>query len=122
MGFSYRTYLESSSSIYGCAKCNTHLTTAELVISKQFQGRHGQAFLLETVVNIDLGKAEDREMTTGLHRVKEISCIKCSMMLGWTYVKAYSDENKYKEGKFILEKKLLVDLTPKVQVVEREIM
>ncbi|GAA5802923.1 hypothetical protein HPULCUR_008398 [Helicostylum pulchrum] len=105
MGFSYRTYLESSSSIYGCAKCNTHLTTAELVISKQFQGRHGQAFLLETVVNIDLGKAEDREMTTGLHRVK-----------------AYSDENKYKEGKFILEKKLLVDLTPKVQVVEREIM
>ncbi|KAI9330248.1 yippee zinc-binding/DNA-binding /Mis18, centromere assembly-domain-containing protein [Pilaira anomala] len=115
MGFSYRTYLESSSSIYACGKCKTHLSTAESVISKQFQGKHGPAFLVETVVNIELGKAEDREMTSGLHRVKDISCIKCSMMLGWTYVKAYNSDNKYKEGKFILEKKLLVDVTPKLE-------
>lgn len=37
-------------------------------------------------VNINFDKAEDREMMTGLHRVRNISCIQCSMTLGWTYV------------------------------------
>ncbi|KAI9481044.1 MAG: Yippee/Mis18 [Benjaminiella poitrasii] len=107
MGLLYRAYLEGKAGVYGCSKCGTHLATTESILSTQFQGQHGQAFLFETVVNISLGKAEDREMTTGLHRVRDISCIHCSRMLGWTYVKAYNSDNKYKEGKFILEKKLL---------------
>lgn len=114
MGLYYRTYLEGPSAVYGCFDCGTHLATSESIISRQFQGQHGQAFLFDKVVNISFGKAEDRDMTTGLHRVRDISCIQCSKMLGWTYVKAYNAENRYKEGKFILEKKLLKDLSTKV--------
>ncbi|KAI8884858.1 yippee [Backusella circina FSU 941] len=113
MGLTYRTYLEGTS-IYGCAKCKTHLTTEEDIISTDFRGHHGQAFLFDKVVNISYGIAVDREMTTGLHRVRDVTCIQCSMLLGWTYVKAYNECNKYKEGKFILEKKLLSDITPRV--------
>ncbi|KAI9488846.1 Yippee/Mis18 [Zychaea mexicana] len=109
MGLKYRTYLDGTA-IYGCTKCRTHLTTGDAIVSRQFQGQHGQAYLFNYVVNILQGEAEDRSMTTGLHTVRDISCVKCSTVLGWTYVKAYNDDNKYKEGKFILEKKLLTDV------------
>lgn len=78
-------------------------------------------------MNIGLGDAEDRHMTTGLHTVRDIRCAKCKSTLGWKYVsrwrglrvhprlalliarllhsqdKAYVTSEKYKEGKFILE-------------------
>ncbi|RCH81991.1 hypothetical protein CU097_004782 [Rhizopus azygosporus] len=121
MGLTYRTYLEGSSTIYGCLKCKTHLSTSDAIISRQFHGQHGQAYLFESVVNVKYGKAEDRDMTTGLHRVKDIYCIQCATLLGWTYVKAYSSENKYKEGKFILEKKLLTDLSARIYIESRDL-
>lgn len=68
-------------------------------------------------------------MTTGLHTVTDISCVKwyaqsaffwrilslkfirhlcrhSGEVLGWRYVKAYETSQKYKEGKYILEKAL----------------
>ncbi|CAO3697994.1 unnamed protein product [Rhizopus stolonifer] len=119
MGFTYRTYFEGNSSILGCSCCKTHLSTSDSIISRQFRGQHGQAYLLESVVNVEYGKAEDRDMVTGLHRVRDVSCVHCSALLGWTYVKAYSSDNKYKEGKFILEKKLLIDLSTKMRPSHR---
>ncbi|KAI8637854.1 yippee zinc-binding/DNA-binding /Mis18, centromere assembly-domain-containing protein [Parasitella parasitica] len=116
MGLFYRTYLEGPSIVFGCSECGAHLATSEAIISSQFRGQHGPAFLFEKVVNIIFGKAEDRDMTTGLHKVRDISCIQCSKMLGWTYVKAYNAENRYKEGKFILERKLFKDLSSKANL------
>ncbi|EIE88766.1 hypothetical protein RO3G_13477 [Rhizopus delemar RA 99-880] len=105
MGLTYRAYLEGSSAIFGCCKCETHLSTSNDVISRQFHGQHGQAYLFEHVVNVEYGKAEDRQMSTGLHRVK-----------------AYSSDNKYKEGKFVLEKKLLIDLSEKIYMESRTLV
>ncbi|SAM00891.1 hypothetical protein [Absidia glauca] len=68
------------------------------------------AMHLSQEVNIIAGAAEERSMTTGVHVVQNISCCQCKVVLGWAYVKAYDEENKYKEGKFILEKKLLVEI------------
>lgn len=54
---------------------------------KQAHVVQGHAHILyQCRVNISFGKAEDRDMTTGLHRVRDISCVQCSKMLGWTYV------------------------------------
>ncbi|KAG2189904.1 hypothetical protein INT46_009484 [Mucor plumbeus] len=86
MGLKYRTYLEGPATVYCCFKCGTHLATSASILSRDFTGQHGQAFLFEKVVNIYPGKAEDREMSSGIHRVRDVSCIQCSMMLGWTYV------------------------------------
>ncbi|KAI7875828.1 yippee zinc-binding/DNA-binding /Mis18, centromere assembly-domain-containing protein [Mucor mucedo] len=116
MGLTYRTYIESESPVYGCFKCKAHLSTAEAIVSRNFHGQHGTAFLFDTVVNLKFDEAEDREMLTGLHKVKDISCIQCSTVLGWVYIKAYNEENKYKEGKFVMEKKLLFDFTTRKQL------
>ncbi|KAK4051276.1 hypothetical protein OIO90_004757 [Microbotryomycetes sp. JL221] len=105
MGYKPREYLTSDQKVFGCHVCKTHLSTAECIESK-----HGRAFLFTTVVNINEGPAEDRPMTTGLHTVRDISCAKCGQVLGWRYDKAYELSQKYKEGKFILEKALTVEV------------
>jgi len=71
----------------------------------------------------------ERQMTTGLHIVRDVFCLKCKTQVGWKYVsfdrfpdprlcvpltivqdKAYSDQQKYKEGKFILERAMIQDV------------
>lgn len=46
-------------------------------------------------------------MTTGKHVVRDIGCRQCGQVVGWKYDKAYDPQEKYKEGKFILEVELL---------------
>ncbi|CAO3699659.1 unnamed protein product [Rhizopus stolonifer] len=116
MGLAYRKYLDGNPSIFVCYKCKTHLSTSDKIFSKQFHGQHGQAFLFEAVVNIEYGKIEDRQMSTGLHRVKDVFCGHCSVLLGWAYIEAFNVVNKYKEGKFVLEKNLLIDLSEKNRI------
>lgn len=90
--------------IYTCGECRTHLTSHDEIISKSFHGRHGRAYLFDMCVNVTIGPAEDRRLITGLHSVSDIFCKRCNSLLGWTYAKAYEQSQKYKEGKFIIEK------------------
>ncbi|KAJ7572108.1 Yippee/Mis18, partial [Mycena floridula] len=96
--------------IYGCSTCKTHLTTIHAMISRAFNGQHGRAYLFDGVVNVIEGEPNDRPMTTGQHIVRDIYCRKCETTLGWKYVKAYETSQKYKEGKYMLERNLLVDV------------
>lgn len=64
----------------------------------------GRAYLFDQCVNITTGPAEDRFLITGLHSVSDIFCKRCQTLVGWTYAKAYEASQKYKEGKFIIEK------------------
>ena len=71
----------------------------------------------------------ERPMTTGIHIVRDIYCLKCKTQVGWKYVssvrfaalpgfgpltigqdKAYNDQQAYKEGKFILERAMIQDV------------
>jgi hypothetical protein len=42
---------------------------------------------------------------TGAHTVGDISCAQCGSVLGWKYVAAEDEGQRYKVGKFILETK-----------------
>lgn len=64
----------------------------------------GRAYLFDQCVNVSIGPSEDRLLITGLHSVCDIFCRRCKGMVGWTYAKAYESSQKYKEGKFIIEK------------------
>jgi len=90
--------------IYTCGMCRTHLTSHDDIISKSFHGRHGRAYLFDQCVNIVTGPPEDRILITGLHSVCDINCKRCDTLVGWTYQRAYEPSQKYKEGKFIIEK------------------
>jgi hypothetical protein len=64
----------------------------------------GRAYLFDQCVNITIGPPEDRRLITGLHSVCDIFCKRCKTLIGWSYTKAYEPSQKYKEGKFIIEK------------------
>ncbi|TGZ84351.1 yippee-like protein [Ascodesmis nigricans] len=110
MGFSYNVYLNSPSKIYGCKECKTHLSVHEDIVSRNFRGQHGKAYLFERVVNINEDEPVERHMTTGHHIVRDIRCRNCDQIVGWKYDKATEQSQQYKEKKFILEVELLVQV------------
>eukprot|EP00270_Netrium_digitus_P020351 TRINITY_DN836_c0_g1_i1.p1 TRINITY_DN836_c0_g1~~TRINITY_DN836_c0_g1_i1.p1 ORF type:complete len:112 (-),score=23.77 TRINITY_DN836_c0_g1_i1:759-1094(-) len=103
MGRPFKQFL-SGTKIYSCSNCRSHAADHDEIVSKSFQGRHGRAYLFSNVVNVSVGPREDRFLITGLHTVADIYCSECQEVLGWKYEKAYDESQKYKEGKFILEK------------------
>ncbi|KAK4535415.1 hypothetical protein CDCA_CDCA04G1440 [Cyanidium caldarium] len=107
MGRVYQKYL-SGSKIYSCSTCHCHLACHEDVMSKSFQGRHGRAYLFANVVNVSVGPKENRVLITGLHTVADLHCNVCQTQLGWKYLEAFDQAQKYKENKFILEKSKLI--------------
>ena len=60
------------------------------------------------MVNVNSGPTENRLLLTGLHVVADIYCNGCETRLGWKYVEAFEESQKYKEGKFILEKAMIL--------------
>ncbi|KAL5538372.1 hypothetical protein UlMin_045391 [Ulmus minor] len=90
--------------IYSCGHCRTNLALSDDILSKSFCSRHGRAYLFDEVVNVTEGEQEERIMITGLHTVVDIFCVKCGSIVGWKYLVAHEKSQKYKEGKFILER------------------
>ncbi|GLI68237.1 hypothetical protein VaNZ11_012587, partial [Volvox africanus] len=103
MGRPFKQYL-SGPRIYSCATCRAHAADHDDIISKAFQGRHGRAYLINNAVNVTLGPKEERVLITGLHTVADIYCTSCNTVLGWKYEHAFEESQKYKEGKYIIEK------------------
>ncbi len=87
-----------------------HLTKESSLVSKAFRGRTGKAFLFDDVINYMEGPEEEKPLITGLHVIVNIYCCNCSQNVGWKYIEAYDVQCKYKEGKFILEKALIVKI------------
>ncbi|KAL5537907.1 hypothetical protein UlMin_021757 [Ulmus minor] len=90
--------------LYSCYKCHNHVSLHDDIVSKDFQAMNGRAFLFSHATNIFLGPQQDRQLLTGLHTVADVHCQDCGEVLGWKYERAYEESQKYKEGKFILEK------------------
>ncbi|XP_050382064.1 protein yippee-like [Argentina anserina] len=90
--------------VYSCKHCRTHLALADDILSRSFHCRHGRAYLFDNVVNVTDGEKEERIMITGLHTVVDIFCVSCGSIVGWKYEAAHEKSQKYKEGKFILER------------------
>jgi len=94
--------------IFSCANCAAVLALQDELISKSFSGREGRGCLMHSVVNVSIGKKEDRPLLTGVHTVADVFCVGCGDRVGWYYFKASDASQKYKEGKYLLEKERLV--------------
>ncbi|KAI2627437.1 yippee-domain-containing protein [Hypomontagnella submonticulosa] len=99
-----------------CSTCASDFAFSEQIISKGFTGRYGRAFLVSPpeqptrkgtkardLINIKIGKSETRLLVTGSHVVADITCAICHTKVGWKYIDAKEETQKYKVGKFILE-------------------
>ena len=121
--------------VYSCACCRTPVATHDQLVSKSFHGRHGRAFLFASATNVTLGAKEERVLLTGLHSVADSFCAECTSRIGWKYLEAFESRyvrahslscllrshpsyraskrcarsQKYKEGKFIVEKSRVVE-------------
>ncbi|KAK3020665.1 hypothetical protein RJ639_046258, partial [Escallonia herrerae] len=102
MGRIFSVNLEGK--IYSCKHCRTHIALMDDIVSKSFHCRHGKAYLFSKVVNVTVGTKEERMMMTGLHTVADIFCVRCGSIVGWTYETAHQKDQKYKEGKSVLER------------------
>lgn len=49
-------------------------------------------------------------MLTGRHMVRDVSCKRCEIKLGWIYEFATEENQRYKEGKVILERALVNEI------------
>ncbi|KAI4938030.1 uncharacterized protein J4E92_000278 [Alternaria infectoria] len=124
-----------------CQKCLADLIPTSAIISKGFTGRHGRAYLVGPpsassafaggdmsatgwkagdLPNTLTHKAHARQLVTGAHTVSDISCRSCGTVLGWKYVDAAEETQKYKVGKFILETKRVVKGAEWDESVEEE--
>ncbi len=116
-------YLTNRTSYLRCTTCSAHLCLTSQIISKGFTGRHGRAYLVSasplatavsvsgsssptaTLPNTVLQHPVPRQLVTGAHTVSDVSCAFCGSVLGWKYVAAEEESQRYKVGKFILETK-----------------
>ncbi|KJA27597.1 hypothetical protein HYPSUDRAFT_62668 [Hypholoma sublateritium FD-334 SS-4] len=93
---------------YSCSKCSAVITLQDELISKSFSGREGRGYLIQSATNVKLGRKEDRSLLTGVHTVADVFCLGCNDRLGWFYHKAADHSQKYKEGKYLLEREKLI--------------
>ncbi|KAL7421397.1 hypothetical protein Q5752_004282 [Cryptotrichosporon argae] len=89
--------------VYVCVGCAVPVALQDECVSKSFTGRSGRCFLFNTTVNTDIGEPEERKLLTGEHTVADLRCAVCAATLGWYYVRAPTAEQRYKEGRYVLE-------------------
>ncbi|KAJ5672436.1 hypothetical protein N7507_001563 [Penicillium longicatenatum] len=115
-------HLNGHVSYLQCTGCAAQLCLTLQIISKGFTGRHGRAYLVSaesaaavsvsasssptaSLPNTILHHPVPRQLVTGAHTVSDVSCAFCGNVLGWKYVAAEEESQRYKVGKFILETK-----------------
>ncbi|KAJ6640246.1 Protein yippee [Pseudolycoriella hygida] len=106
-----KIFLEHSNGVklYSCGACETNLTNKGHLISTRFTGATGRAYLFKYVVNLTYSNVQDRVMLTGRHMVRDVMCKSCGAKLGWMYEFATEENQRYKEGKVILEHALITE-------------
>jgi len=93
---------------FSCSKCTATIALQDELISKAFSGRDGRGYLMHSAINVKLGESEQRPLLTGVHTVADVFCLGCDDRLGWYYHTAQENAQKYKEGKYLLEREKLV--------------
>lgn len=106
--FENTSYEDQETRVIVCDECLAHLCLSNLVLSDQFWGLSGDAYLVDKLINI-LCDSKDLEtrMQTGVYLINKIRCLQCDAKLGWHYKKSYKYSEYYKEGKYVIEKKFI---------------
>ncbi|EKM56270.1 uncharacterized protein PHACADRAFT_55798, partial [Phanerochaete carnosa HHB-10118-sp] len=72
-----------------------------------FRGDTGKAALFTEADNVVLAKMSVMLMHSGAYRVQKAACAVCAGPLGWKFVRATEQTEKWKEGFIVLELALL---------------
>jgi len=102
MGKPFVEYLPGK--VYCCSECNAHIAPKALAVWSGYMGYRIPAFLFRMTVNIEtVGKLRHTTLSTGDYGLMDVHCRICRTYLGWKYVEASNEKEKYKVGTFLLE-------------------
>ncbi|KAI7734147.1 hypothetical protein M8C21_020551 [Ambrosia artemisiifolia] len=90
--------------LYSCNRCRNPIALRNNLLSKNFKARSGQAYMFSEVTNVVLGEKREQQLLTGRFVVADVYCSNCKEVLGWKYLKSFDDSQRYKLGRFIIEK------------------
>ncbi|GAA6026188.1 hypothetical protein JCM8202_003501 [Rhodotorula sphaerocarpa] len=90
--------------LFRCHHCTLPLSLTDELVSRAFQGATGPAILVRSAWNVREGERETKNLMSGRHVIATIRCSGCDVELGWRYYTSPNSSQKYKEGKYILEK------------------
>ncbi|KAK8443091.1 hypothetical protein ACI3LY_002899 [Candidozyma auris] len=103
--FENTSYDSKNNKIFVCNECSSHLCLSNLVISDQFTGASGPAYLVDKLINVQpMGPDQEKQFRTGIYVVNDICCSQCHTTLGWFYKKSAAYAEQYKEGKYVVER------------------
>ncbi|GJE98332.1 hypothetical protein PsYK624_145600 [Phanerochaete sordida] len=88
---------------YACRHCRVRIAQRSSVLSWEFRGATGKAALFTNAANVALAKMSVMLMDSGAYRVQNAACAACGEPLGWKFVRAAEQAEKWKEGHLVLE-------------------
>ena len=65
--------------------------------------KSGRAYLASSLVNISIGDVVNKTLSSGNFDIADVFCNGCDCVLGWKYITAYNDSQKYKEDMYIVD-------------------
>ncbi|XP_010688131.2 protein yippee-like At3g08990 [Beta vulgaris subsp. vulgaris] len=107
--------ITSQDDYYTCKYCGTPLGLPADIISKSLHCRHGTAYLFKNIVNITVEENVPPVVIIGtgvlggMQKVEEIFCVRCGSDVGWKYEDADELSQRYKQAKFMLGRKQLLN-------------
>ena len=95
--------------IITCKGCSSHLCLSDLILSDNFNGASGPAYLVEDLINIEFNlQSEETPMKTGVYKINKVKCHQCKNQLGWYYKNLIHLLKLIKKGNLLLNGNLLI--------------
>ena len=118
-----RIYLEhlGGSKLFSCAECDTFISNREELFSSRFLASTERAYSFNKVVNVTYSEKPTETQTSRnnillsannsrkseKHFIRDVFCKVCTTKLGWIYEFISDKSKQFKEGKIVIEKRLL---------------
>ncbi|KAK4354001.1 hypothetical protein RND71_026195 [Anisodus tanguticus] len=91
--------------IYSCCKCRNHIALHDDIVSKKFQvGKQWESLFIYACHECSDRAKGGLAPNDWFAYFADVKCSDYGEVLGWNYERAYDESQKYKEGKFVLER------------------
>eukprot|EP00440_Ansanella_granifera_P005571 gb/GFBE01006051.1/.p1 GENE.gb/GFBE01006051.1/~~gb/GFBE01006051.1/.p1 ORF type:complete len:551 (+),score=70.55 gb/GFBE01006051.1/:1-1653(+) len=99
---------EDDAVVYHCTRCRSPILRTKDIVSTNYHGARGPAFLVNQLYNTVVDRAPySAAFVTGAYSVCDVACAGCSIQLAKKYMDAREPSNRFKIGKFLLERTMV---------------
>lgn len=99
---------EDDALMYHCCRCRSPILRGRDIISTNYHGAWGPAFLVNRLYNSAVERVSyAAAFMTGGYTVCNVVCMGCRLMLGKKYIEARDPVNRFKVGKYLLEQTMV---------------